>query len=56
MIRFDPAFNSWVSGKNPDDQGMPTSNLTGDLNVCTCNSCMEALINEKGDNLEMLPT
>lgn len=51
MIRYDYVFDAWVSGKNPDGQGMPTTNLTGDTEVCTCPECWNALGDTVGKNI-----
>lgn len=42
MIRYHEPTNTWISGKNPDDQGMPTTNLTGDTHLCGCYDCSMA--------------
>jgi hypothetical protein len=50
VIRYDQRLNGWISGKNPDFQGMPTINLEGDTNVCSCKDCFEAIISGLGFN------
>lgn len=50
MIRYEPLINAWVSGKNPDHHGSPTTNLTGDDKVCVCASCVSAYANGFGEN------
>jgi len=55
MISYWEPMNAWISGKNPDKQGMPSTNLTGDPDVCTCKDCVTALFNALGTNLKDLP-
>jgi hypothetical protein len=50
MIRYDELRNAWISGQNPDDQGMPTTNLSGDTKVCVCGECVNAYVNGLGAN------
>lgn len=55
MIRYEPMLDAWISGQNPDDQGFPTTNLTGDFKVCLCSDCVKALAQSLGTNLKDLP-
>ena len=50
MIRYCPINDSWISGVNHDETGMPTTNLNGDNRVCTCNSCFDAYVKGLGKN------
>lgn len=50
MVYFSEMHHAWISGQNPDDQGMPTSNLDGDTKVCTCEGCYQAYIRGLGTN------
>lgn len=52
MIRYWEQANAWVSGKNPDEQGMPSTNLQGDEDVCTCGDCFDAALKGKGTNYD----
>jgi len=54
MIRYSEMDNAWVSGENPDGQGMPTTNLAGDVEVCTCEECYQAYINGLGTNHDQI--
>jgi hypothetical protein len=54
MIRYDPFFHAWLSGANPDDQGMPTTNLTGDTERCRCEVCESAFTQALGTNYNEL--
>jgi hypothetical protein len=55
MIHYYEPADSWVSGKNPDEQGMPTTNLTGDTEVCLCRDCATAASFGFGYNFQDLP-
>jgi hypothetical protein len=55
MIRYDPSLDAWISGQNPDAQGMPTTNLTGEYDICTCADCRFAKAASKGSNFDELP-
>lgn len=50
MIRYCLISDSWISGVNPDENGMPTTNLSGDNQVCTCDICFDAYIEGLGEN------
>ena len=50
MIRYWEPSNSWVSGNNPDEQGMPSTDLSGDTEVCTCVDCFKAALQGLGTN------
>jgi hypothetical protein len=55
MIRYEPQYDAWFSGKNRDEQGMPSKNFTGDFEVCLCSDCVTALAQGLGTNLKDLP-
>lgn len=55
MIRYDPHGDVWLSAKNSDENGMPTSDLTGDPDVCVCHDCDMALLAMLGSNFSQLP-
>jgi len=55
MIRYYAPANAWLTGKNVDDQGMPSSDLTGDLEICICSECKQALKERLGSNIDQLP-
>lgn len=50
MIRYSEIDRAWVSGVNHDETGMPTTNLSGDSKVCTCDVCFDAYVNGLGSN------
>jgi hypothetical protein len=50
MVRYSETDKAWVSGVNPDETGMPTTNLVGDDKVCTCEVCFQAYIDGLGSN------
>lgn len=52
-IRYE--VDRWVSGKNRDDQGMPSANLTGDDDLCWCKDCRVAWYSKLGTNFAEVP-
>lgn len=52
MIRYFPLADAWISGKNPDDQGFPTTDLTGDTEICGCEECDVYLGYHRGKNVD----
>lgn len=56
MIRYWEQANAWISGKNPDETGMPTTNLRGDEDVCSCEDCMTAALKALGTNYDEVRT
>lgn len=54
MIRYFEAGNIWISNLNLDETGMPTTNLHGDWEICTCSECRWALEKGKGENFDIL--
>lgn len=54
MIRYE--FDRWISGKNPDDQGMPSTVLSGDEEICWCEECRIAWYSRLGCNFHQVPT
>lgn len=56
MIRYWEQTNAWVSGKNPDEQGMPSTDLTDDQDVCSCIDCTKAALRALGTNYDEVRT
>lgn len=56
MIRYYQPIDAWISGKNPDGQGMPSTNLSGDTEVCGCEDCFAAYVNGLGANHADIPS
>jgi hypothetical protein len=52
-IRYE--VDLWVSGKNRDDQGMPSTNLTDDYDLCWCKDCRFAWYSKTGKNFSEVP-
>lgn len=52
-IRYE--VDRWVSGKNRDDQGMPSTNLAGDYDLCWCKDCRFSWYSQLGENFAEVP-